>query len=1371
MANDERPLNERLSGLSPAQLKALLRKGNENTGARPAKPGHMPRNPGGVYPLSKAQERMWFLNMLAGGEAVYNNPAALRVKGPSPINISTLTTSLEMLITRHEILRTTFRTENGVPVQVIHPQGKACIQYTDLRRMAPADREKKAMEEALAHGNSFIPLDSLPLVRFTVLHLQDLEYLLLINPHHIISDGWSNALFAKELSMTYASLESGEKPPFPAPEYQYVDFVKWEQDWMSSAASNSQMEFWRTRLEHLPEPLKLPLDFPRPPVMSYRGSREFSLVEAREADRFRNFCRNNDLTLFHLLFGTFSLLMAKYSGQYDLIIGMPVARRNQLWFQNTMGLFINTLPVRLQIDQSLNVAGFLHYIKSCSREALLRQELPFEKLIEEVNPDRNLGSNPVFQVHFVHQNIPSLYSVKGMEVKPESIDYSHSKFDLNFWVEEANRELILSATYPADIFLPSTVSRIITNYRLLLQSITSNPDTTCQKLQVFLEEQLSVFEGPGRDFRIGGECSWLTAFRSCVMKFPGYIAVRDVSASLTYSGLDEESDRLAAKLREAGVSEGDLVGLHMPRDHSMIAAIIAVFKCGAAYVPMDPGFPDERIEFMARDAGLTGIIGKEGFIPRNGAERIRSENDSGSGDPAYLIYTSGTTGAPKGVRVGQAQLLNYSLAVWERMKLEPGDSCATVSSIAFDLGNTSIFPPLLQGAEVVVVPEEYSTDASLLAGWFAVAPVDCLKIVPSHLMSLLSSGKADLILPKKLLITGGEKCTASIAARVRSLSPDLRMINHYGPTEATVGALTWELPLESPLKPPPDGDTFPIGFALSNTRVYIADPQMNLLPKGAGGEILLGGRQIAAGYHDRPDMTFEKFPEDPRHPGERLYRTGDLGKMCPDGSVIFLGRKDDQVKVRGYRVEIREVEQIMEQHAAVARAVAVLTEANDGVSSLNAVIILSDGASYPGPEYRNWLSQRLPSYMIPSLIRVAESLPLTNNGKVDMKRLRILFGENSVSGSGAVAPRDITELRLLRLFEEVLGKSSFGITDSFFDLGGHSLLAIRLFSGIEREFGIHMPLAALFTHSSVKALAEAVRSEGILVKETSLVSIRAGTGVKKLYLVHPAGGNVLCYFELAKELPAEITVYGLQASGLSGKTLNSVSDMARFYLGEIEQSENPADMIFGGWSMGALVAFEMARQVKHVLGNSPGLLIIDQAAPSAIENKVIKQQPDPVNRLLAFAGKVAILVGKPLGISESDLRDKEPVAQSEIFMEVFIRVGLVPGDMKVNQFHGYLETMIRHNEITSECRAGIHDGPALLVRASETPEMPGLAGDSVGRAPDLGWGNYIPGKLVIRDIPGNHVSVMTQPLVKGVASSLEKWLAPEYEPPQEKEER
>ena len=426
MEKKEKSLSERLSGLSPDQLKALLRKGRDDSAPRIGKPPKMERNPEGIYPLSKAQERMWFLHNLTEGVAIYNNPVALRMSAVFPLNIDILVQSLGILTQRHEILRTTFDVMNGNPVQHVHPSGKPEIIYSDLRSLPLNEKETRAMTLALEHGKTLIPLDQLPLLRFEVLHLDDLEYILLINPHHIISDGWSNALFAKELSMTYAALESREPAPFAGPEYQYIDFVKWEKDWMLTPVYKEQLDFWKTQLAGLPEPLRLPLDFQRPAIMSHHGSKEVNSLDTTETEKLRQFCQRENITLFHLLFGVFGLLMSKYSGQKDIMVGVPVARRNQLSFQNTMGLFINTLPMRVKTDENLTAINFLNQIKTYSQQAFMRQELPFEKLIEEVKPDRNLSTNPVFQVHFVHQNIPSLYSVKGLVVKPESIDYSYS---------------------------------------------------------------------------------------------------------------------------------------------------------------------------------------------------------------------------------------------------------------------------------------------------------------------------------------------------------------------------------------------------------------------------------------------------------------------------------------------------------------------------------------------------------------------------------------------------------------------------------------------------------------------------------------------------------------------------------------------------------------------------------------------------------------------------------------------------------------------------------------------------------------------------------------------------------------------------------
>ena len=614
MAKEDKSLNERLSGLSPGQLKYLLRKGRDGSAPRPGKPPKMGRNEAGIYPLSKAQERMWFLNMLTEGEALYNNPVALRISAEFRLNIDILVQSLGILTERHEILRTSFHEEEGMPVQQVHTFGKPEIIYEDLRQLQSGEREAKAMSEAVEHGKTLIPLDALPLLRFKVLHLQDSEYMLLINPHHIISDGWSNALFAKELSMTYAALENRETPPFPVPEYQYIDFVKWERDWMSTPAYKEQLQFWKARLEDLPEPLRLPLDFQRPVIMSYHGNKEFSSLDAEETDILRQFCQRENITLFHLLFGAFGLLMSKYSGQTNIMVGVPVARRNQLAFQQTMGLFINTLPMRVKTDDHISAMDFLKEVRESCQQAFMRQELPFEKLIEELNPHRSLSTNPVFQVHFVYQNIPSLYSVKGLSVKPQSIDYSYSKFDLNFWVEEANQGLILSVTYPADIFLPRTIQNLLANYKTLLSSFISSPKEECGSLVYFPMAERSVCFGKATaDSEPGLQqaSTWLDEFKVRARSEPGRMAVRDLVQRISYIELDSDSDHLANILAGHGVVKGDLVGLFLPRNASLVISILGIFKAGAAYVPLDRNMPPGRLKFIADDASLRLIIGSE----------------------------------------------------------------------------------------------------------------------------------------------------------------------------------------------------------------------------------------------------------------------------------------------------------------------------------------------------------------------------------------------------------------------------------------------------------------------------------------------------------------------------------------------------------------------------------------------------------------------------------------------------------------------------------------------------------------------------------------------------------------------------------------
>ncbi|MEI7983780.1 MAG: AMP-binding protein, partial [Bacteroidota bacterium] len=546
----------------------------------------------------------------------------------------------------------------------------------------------------------------------------------------------------------------------------------------------------------------------------------------------------------------------------------------------------------------------------------------------------------------------------------------------------------------------------------------------------------------------------------------------------------------------------------------------------------------------------------------------------GPDDLSYVIYTSGTTGTPKGVCIASDQLLNYSKAVWQRMKMQAGDSFATISSITADLGNTMIFPPLIHGGEVVIIPEDQATDASLLAGWVSHHPVDCLKIVPSHLVSLLHSSMAEHLLPRKLLMLGGEKCTPEVVRRVRSLAPALRIINHYGPTEATIGSLTFEIPFDIP-----DEDfVIPIGFPLNNTAVYILDQNRHLLPNGIPGEIVLSGKNIARGYLHQTQLSIEKFADDPYRAGERIYYTGDLGKMNGDGAVVFLGRRDHQLKIRGYRVETMEIECVLNSFPSIEQAAVLVPENVSSVNSVQAVICLKQGIVYNENALRQWLSLHLPAYMIPSALHVVECFPLTSNGKTDLKELQRIIGSIGDVKKLAAPPRDLTELRLVNIFREILKQEEVGICDGFFDLGGHSLLAIQLFAAIEVEFHIHLPLATLFERGNVLLLADLIRKSIGMEQPASLVSIRPGSGKKQLYLVHPAGGNVLCYFELARELGTEYSVYGLQATGLYGKKVDTIGDMAGYYLDEISLPDCKDDVIFAGWSMGALIAFEMARQ-------------------------------------------------------------------------------------------------------------------------------------------------------------------------------------------------
>uniref|UniRef100_UPI0032176008 non-ribosomal peptide synthetase n=1 Tax=uncultured Roseibium sp. TaxID=1936171 RepID=UPI0032176008 len=1141
-----------------------------------------------------------------------------------------------------------------------------------------------------------------------------------------------NAMFSKELISLYA----GEN--LPPVDMQYVDFVHWEQAWLASDACRAQIDFWRDRIDADDPPLALPLDHPRPAVMSHDGAMVGRTLSADLTARLRAFARTERVSLFHLLVSALMVLLYRITGDETISIGTSAANRNTRAFQDVMGLFVNTLVLRAPVSGATSLRAFLHATGETCKQALLRQELPFEKLTSERAPRRDLGVHPLFQVMFVHQNVPSLYGPAGMGLAPVKLDYGATKFDLNLWAEEIGDELVLSLFYARNLFERSSVERMLDHYEGVLGGLLDQPDEMIGRLGFFAPEP----DLPAPVPQSGGEESFVSRFERQVALAPDAAAVRDARQTLSYDGLNRAANRLAARLGSLGAAPDVPVALMVSRNADMVIGVLGVMKAGAPYLPLDPGLPEERLATLLADAGVRVIVTDAAHDDRIGAlgvgeivglDSIDGENDAnppvppGLRDAAYIIYTSGTTGVPKGVCVEHRQLMSYVDAIWPRMGLGVGDSFATVSPLSADLGNTMIFPPLANGGCVTVIAEELVTDAAGFAAQMAAHPVDCLKIVPSHLGALIEAGD---VLPRKLLVLGGEAASGGLIAAIRARRPDLRILNHYGPTETTIGVLTHELPI------PCAGETPPLGKPLAGARVFVLDRDGNHVPRGIPGEIFIGGASVARGYWNRPDLTAERFVPDPELPGGRLYRTGDRGRVDDGGILVFEGRVDRQIKLRGHRVEPAEIEAALERHEAVAQAVVQLDSRGRIVAHVRTIApveirMLADA-----------LRAQLPAHMVPATITRVASMPLTANGKLNARALL-----NGTEGDAALpgrAPRDEIELALTRIWKDMLGLETLGIDDDFFALGGHSLLAVQLMSRIGRRFGHNLPLASLFEHNTIARLAPLLRS-GAPAGFSPLVTIQSAGDAPGVVFVHPAGGNVLCFYDLAEALGRDRPFFALQAD--LDEPDHAVPDIARRYLAALPP-EPPA--LIGGWSMGALIGFEIAARYADLYGVAPPVAVLDQLAP--VSGLPVAEEADDLTLMLSYAKKVAELVGqKDIGLDPQALRAATPAEQTELFLDSFVRHGLAPDGTTSAQFRRYLDLMLAHNRTTQAYRPSApYAGRIIVFRAEEALDPIQAA----ARPRDLGWQRFSLQKVTVVPVPGNHVSIMRKPNVTLLAQNL-----------------
>ena len=1041
----------------------------------------------GPCPLSFAQQRLWFLDQLELGSTAYLIPHALRFQGD--LSIETLERSLEELVRRHESLRTTFPMQASQPVQVIHPAGDWILPMIDLQGLGQEHREETARWLAKQEAQHPCDLAKGPLLRMYLLQLETQAYVVLLTLHHIITDGWSNEILVRELTTLYRAFVAGQ-PSLLAPlPIQYADYALWQREWLQGEVLEAQLAYWQKQLSGV-LPLALPTDHPRPLVQRYQGTIQTWLLPTALSEGLLALSRQQDMTLFMTLLATFQVLLMRYTGQSDICVGTPIANRRQAELEAVIGFFVNTLVVRMDLSGNPTCVQVLQRVREVCLEAYAHQDIPFEKVVEELEPERDLSRSPLFQVMLVLQNVPREQAdLAGVSIRPLAVEGTTSKFDLSLSVAETGQGLHCSLEYRTDLFEAETITRMLGYWQTLLEGMVHHPQARIAEVPLLTEAErqllLVEWNTTQRDYP-EGVCVH-QHFEQQVERTPDSVAVVFEDEALTYAELNRRANQLAHHLRGLGIGPERLVGICIERSLEMIVGLLGILKAGGAYVPLDPIYPQEHLAFILTDTQVLAVLTMQHLVDRfpYAAQVIALDREwprivrecSNNIEQhlvatigAYVIYTSGSTGTPKGTIITHQGLINY--LYWSSQYYEVAASRGAVvhSSIAFDLTVTSLFAPLIVGSQVVLVGGLYGREelGQTLRQW---GDFSLVKITPAHLEWLTASLHGNELANARCLVIGGEALSGASLTPWCTHAPKTRLINEYGPTETVVGCCIYEVSGEETVS-----GNIPIGRPIANTQLYVLDAYMQPVPIGVTGELYIGGSGLARGYLNRPDLTATCFIANPfsTEPGQRLYKTGDLARYRADGAIEFLGRIDYQVKLRGYRIELGEVETVLAQYPGVRESVVVVHEDQTKNKRLVAYVVTHDKEGYANKELKQYLQDRLPAYMIPSAFVTLDTLPLTPNGKVDRRALPAPEEVQDAEYEALEDARTPIEELLVGLWSEVLRRTQVGIHEHFFELGGHSLLATQLIARVRATLRVEVPLRAVFEAPTVAGLAQRV---------------------------------------------------------------------------------------------------------------------------------------------------------------------------------------------------------------------------------------------------------------------------------------------------------
>jgi len=1180
-----------------ALVEASLREGRAGDAPTPA-----PRPANALATLSFAQRRLWFIDQMGDAGAVYNIPCVLRLQGR--LDAEALRQALETIVQRHEVLRTCLPAIRGEATPRLIDAPTVALPVEDLSHLDGDARDEAWRQHLDAEAARPFDLGADLYLRTRLLRLRDDEHLFLLTLHHIAADGWSMAILLQELATLYDATLSGQPNPLAPLPLQYADYAHWQQQWLQAERLQRQMDYWQKQLAGLPVLHNLPLDFPRPDIQRYRGAVHWQRLPVALLIALKNLSRAKDATLFMTAQTAFAVLLARWSGHTDVVMGTPIANRRHEQLTPLIGFFVNTLVLRNDLSGNPSFIEALAAAKATALDAYQYQDVPFEMLVDRLRPQRSTSHSPLFQVMLaLDNNASAIVPFGGLRMSDAAGESHHAKFDLTLNLRETPEGLETCWDYCSDLFRADTIARMAESFEALLEGIAAAPEQRIQHLPLLKRGSVGIAWEAGESRPLPPVTGVHQLFEANAASMPDAVAVREGHRNLSYVELDRRANQVARVLIERGVSPDTRVAIHAERGIDVVVGTLAVLKAGGAYVPLDPTHPRERLAAMMADSGavirltqqrLLGDLPTEDVpaLALDGTQAFSHLGDDAPEVPllrrdhlAYMIYTSGSTGAPKGVMVEHAGLLGMIDDTCRRFADHAPVQAAWWGSYGFDVSVFEILLAMVQGAALHIVPETVRADAHAYLAWLRRERMTQAYLPPFFVRSLRDqpdTGIAELSLRR--ILVGVESLAENELHRLRRLLPELVVVNAYGPTEATVYATCYTDVRDI-------ARNAPIGRPIANTRVTVLDDALQPVPQGVVGEIHIGGIGVARGYLNQADLTAERFVCDAR--GERLYKTGDLGRWLPEGQLEFRGRRDQQIKLHGVRIEPGEIEAALSTHAAVDQAVVVVRQENGADDKQLVAYVVPRGDRDVGAEaLREHLLQQLPAYMVPTAFVELPVLPLTVSGKLDARALPAP-DMRAYSTFGHVPPASDMERRLAAIWQELLQHEQISVTANFFDLGGHSLNAVRLMSSIREATGKALPISILFKAPTIRALAAQVESYGDADDE-SFVALRDADGATPLFVFHAAGGDVLCYQPMLRYLPPDMPVYGFHRKELPRQRVpafTSTEQLADEYVARLLQRKPQGPYHLAGWSSGGLVAMEVAARLE-ALGHTVAVVAL-----------------------------------------------------------------------------------------------------------------------------------------------------------------------------------